>query len=351
MFDANALTATPFRSAWWKILALASDEWDVKVLIPKVSFEEMVGHAERAEDKLINELRLIARKVGNTPVFQQAVAELQKRRDAVRPYLIEGAEIVGVEFVDPVTVPPLEIVQRQIRRAKPCKETSGDGYRDTLNWLTVLDVATKNPGKEVAWVSTDKDFAATERAFHQELLSEAEAAGVVDRLSLWPSLGDLIRGLLEKNELGQDAEAAHLALTVHAVQRYAAKRAPQLLIDDGHFSDNDILVIPKPFDVDVEQRSEDNHHWPFTVQVYAIAETEGVAAAGYAAVTGTVTTDSFGKPIDGQIAEVDWIPEPDKETALEDQHGASARFAIGSASIIFQVLLDEAFTRLFRLKK
>ncbi|MFI0410697.1 PIN domain-containing protein [Actinomadura sp. 3N508] len=306
LFDANALTATPFHNAWWKVLALASDDWNVQILIPRVSFEEMVAKAERDADKLIKDLAAIANKAGNTSGFQLARADLQERRDAIRANLTEAAAAAGAVLVDPVNVPPMEIVRRQTQRIKPCKESNGDGYRDTLNWLTVLDIATGNPDQEVVWVSQDKDFAASERALHRELIAEAEVAGVADRLTLWPSIGALVQSLLEQRELDSDADAAHLALMIQAIQRYIAGEIPGMLTENGDFTDEDILVIPEADDIEVEQPPTDGHKWGFSVKVYVITASDGDTATGYAHTSGTVTTDIYGKPLAGQITEVEW---------------------------------------------
>lgn len=306
LFDANALTARPFHNAWWKVLALASADWNVQILIPRVSFEEMVANAERDTDKLIRDLAMIANKAEGIPGFQAAQAGLRARRRAMRTKLTRDAEAVGAVLIDPVSHHPMEIVTRQTQRIKPCKE-SGDGYRDTLNWLTVLDIADSNPDQEVAWVSRDKDFAASEFAFHQELMDEADAAGVADRLSLWPSIDALVQNLLDQRDLDTDADAAHFALVVQAIQRYVSKEAPRMLIKNGNFSNDDIVMHPVPAEVAVEQPRANGTDWIFAVPVHAVIA-DGQKTHGSAAAGGIVTIDDYGKPLAGQITEVSWVP-------------------------------------------
>jgi hypothetical protein len=40
----------------------------------------------------------------------------------------------------------------------PCKPGTGDGYRDTLNWLTTIELARDNPDDQIVFVTKDADF-------------------------------------------------------------------------------------------------------------------------------------------------------------------------------------------------
>ncbi|MEV0584585.1 PIN domain-containing protein [Nonomuraea sp. NPDC050310] len=350
MFDANALTATSFHNVWWKILALGNKAWDVQILIPKVSFEEMVGHAERAEDKLIEDLKSIARKAGNTSGFQQAIDDLRARRQVVRANRMEGLQAIGATLVDPVPVDHLQIVRRQVQRVRPCKEATGDGYRDTLNWLTVLDYAANHPDQEVAWISADRDFAASERTFHAELLSEAQAAGVADRLSLWPTLNALVMDLLHKSELGSDAEAAHLALMVQSIQLHVAEEAISMVLDYEHFSPIDVLVAPKPSEVAVEQPSSDSREWPFTVNLAGATRINGVLTDGDVLVSGVVKTDVYSKIIESRIDATEWTLLPRTPSLQADQTVNSIALAMRLAgqegTFKDSILSDDVYTQL-----
>ncbi|MFB4304378.1 PIN domain-containing protein [Actinomadura sp. NTSP31] len=325
MFDANVLIATSFHQLLWKVLAAASENrnMDVRVLIPKVSFEERVGKAIRDANSLIADLDAIARKSGDLAVFAQGRAALVERRDMARANLTRDAKAVGAELLDPVKVDHMAIVARQAARVRPCDQ-DGNGFRDTLNWLTVLDVAKQNPDQDIAWVSFDKDFAASPGVLHPELQDEADKAGVGDRLSLWPSLGALVKDLQDRHQLGTDTKAAHLALALQATQSYVSEHVAELLLTQDLFSSEDIIVVPSPADVTVEEISA-AQEWSFQVDVKVIVADGETEIPGIASVGGTVTTNDAGRPVSAVFGYAEWNPDDPIPRLPRDGHRRQLR--------------------------
>jgi len=71
-----------------------------------------------------------------------------------------------------------EVVERAIRRIKPCSE-KGEEFRDALLWLTVLDIARKTDQKMLIFISNNvKQFASDDGCLHPSLLKEAENEGL-----------------------------------------------------------------------------------------------------------------------------------------------------------------------------
>lgn len=92
---------------------------------------------------------------------------------------------IGVEIVEPVDVSHLEVAARALSMQRPyVDKKKRDGYPATLNWLTLLDLADRNPGVDVLWISDDtRAFGSTDDAsWHDELLRELDARGVAGRV-------------------------------------------------------------------------------------------------------------------------------------------------------------------------
>lgn len=86
-------------------------------------------------------------------------------------------------------VPHMEIAQRAAAVRAPYTKNK-DGYRDTLIWLTLLDIAERHPHEHVWLVSNNTgDFGQPEprndgpTPLHQDLLEELAAAGLEGRVS------------------------------------------------------------------------------------------------------------------------------------------------------------------------
>lgn len=90
---------------------------------------------------------------------------------------------LGIEVVGIPEIPHLALVERAVSRRKPCDE-KGDGYRDALNWLTVLAFANQLSDQEVYWISSNiKDFANSDQSdFHPDLKADLEGIGATDRV-------------------------------------------------------------------------------------------------------------------------------------------------------------------------
>jgi hypothetical protein len=72
-----------------------------------------------------------------------------------------------------------EVAHRAIKRLKPSGE-EGQGFRDTLIWLTIKEYCKKCHGKQITFISfNDKDFANAEKTdLHESLASECETLNI-----------------------------------------------------------------------------------------------------------------------------------------------------------------------------
>jgi DNA-binding transcriptional ArsR family regulator len=96
-------------------------------------------------------------------------------------------------IIAPPDVEHAELVRRAASRRKPCN-SSGDGYRDTLNWLTLLAVVSNNLDDQVIWVSNNsQDFGAGDNEeLHEDLKEELRRLGAEKRVRWVRTLADLV---------------------------------------------------------------------------------------------------------------------------------------------------------------
>ena len=123
---------------------------------------------------------------------------------------------MGAEIAPPPNVPHLAIAERAANRRRPCDQ-HGDGYRDTLNWLTLLALASRHPDEKIIWVSNNtQDFGdgpdATE--LHPELRAELAEVDADTRVRWVSDLKDLVLALAAAHAPGSSPELTEIHATV-----------------------------------------------------------------------------------------------------------------------------------------
>jgi hypothetical protein len=123
--------------------------------------------------------------------------------DAFPPRLDAQLADLNVDVVDPPDVPHMDLVTRASIRRRPCDD-NGNGYRDTLIWLTLIELA-KSTNDAVALVSDNyKDFGVTgaqsdDRSLHAQLIEDLEAAGLNGRVTWFRALDELVLSIAAQN--------------------------------------------------------------------------------------------------------------------------------------------------------
>jgi hypothetical protein len=82
----------------------------------------------------------------------------------------------GARFVDLPDVPHQTIVDRALARRRPFDSQGQKGYRDTLIWHNVLEIAVL--GEPVTFITNDGDFVDDTGRLHDDLLDDLDLAGV-----------------------------------------------------------------------------------------------------------------------------------------------------------------------------
>lgn len=184
------LDATELRRDWlaigfrMQLLAIRSRQGSLTVSIPPSVFEEHVANHGRAVEAAASQLTKSTGDLARLglPVGVEEITPFDFRR-----YLLERFdEVLEFSVLDWPTMTHRQVVDRATRRRPPF-DSKGGGYRDTLVWAHVLDLA--GNGEDVVLVSSDRAFAAPDGTLHHELRIEVEdligTVELVQDLSTW----------------------------------------------------------------------------------------------------------------------------------------------------------------------
>ncbi|MBA9005953.1 PIN domain-containing protein [Thermomonospora cellulosilytica] len=317
LLDANALVQNPWLdSVSWKIILGQAEPWGIELRVPQVSLLEATGRLRRRyrdDAAAVEELA----KERRSRALRRAADDLRERAEQLVQEVTDAIAAAGATLIDPVPVPHLELVRRQVERRKPCKK-DGNGYRDTLNWLTILETARANPDRRIVWVSDDGDFCGDgkegKRSFHPDLLREAEAAGVVDRINLYPSEVRLALDLLAENGIHGDLSQGRLELCTKTISQYVIDTVlPAFLDSVGSALERRGAVVR--FDhtkvtVEEQGRVDRGTVWTFTATIDLLVpepadEPQAIQAPRPVQVSGLVTTDERDRITDHEISAID----------------------------------------------
>jgi hypothetical protein len=363
LLDANVLMADPFCSGIaWKVLALGKPRWGVTVKIPKTAlleavagFQREIGYALEGLDKWharYGRLRLKEHHAAASAGCTRAGEEYGERLESILGTL--QAEIVDIPGVSLD-----ELAARATRRQRPC-DSKGDGFRDTLNWLTVMKVATDNPDEKIAWVSNDTgDFADDSgQALHPELAEELASAGLDDRVIFVPELKQLALMLAETPEerltevRKQLQEATLRGFVRHVLHTQVGKliERHQLGVPLGMGRSGRIRSIRRPSDDAINLTVRGEVDGAAVVEFVAHTEMKlslivsqpqqndvvhATARGGSLVrriqpieVTGLITTDTYHRPTTAEITQIGLLP-----AALDDHMRDMIKLSFPSSAL------------------
>ena len=225
LLDTNAILSDPLLgSTAWKVLAHAARTWRVRVCTTEVVLiEANAGFRRQTEGALVGlarwedkHLRTVA-----APTATQSLRDRLTREAMEYGSMLRGA--LGQVPVDVLPVPTVShetLVARAADRVPPC-DSKGDGYRDTLNWYSVIDLLEHD---DVYLVTGDTDFANHEGELHPPLQLEVEQVRASAKVKVIGSLPELASTLAsEFAELdGQDLKGIQDRLRLEALTQFVA---------------------------------------------------------------------------------------------------------------------------------
>ena len=154
VLDANILMKDfPCAGNVWQALAHAPDTWSLRLVTSEVAVAETVAGYER---QVLEAVAGVAKMTSSWWRFgaMSEVEDFQVRmRERVANYqqdLTSSLEAAGVETLQPPAIAHMDVVTRSVARRRPC-DSEGNGYPDTLVWLTVLDLVRRTPPIKWSW--------------------------------------------------------------------------------------------------------------------------------------------------------------------------------------------------------
>jgi len=230
--DANVVMQDPTCSGVvWQVLAHAPDSWELRLVTSEVVVAEAVAGYERQVAEAIDELSKLASKWGRLGLGTGVASlrdALQKKVKRYQDDLMYSLEAVGADVLPVPAVSHMQVVERSVARRRPC-DKHGNGYRDTLVWLTVLELTASNIDAQLVLVTNDQDFMDARReGLHPDLVEDISNVAESGRVRLAKSLADIMMYLAEKSPDQAYLMALKAELKEETVRRYVASLASSL---------------------------------------------------------------------------------------------------------------------------
>ena len=196
VIDSSVVVAEGFGSSTrLRVLLSVASALGYKIYVPRLVPEEVAAEFSRelvretqdVGNKLARVSRLLERDL-NSPIDG---LHLDEEAALFRTKLLAQLSEANVTMLDYPQNPHEDMVKRATQRRRPFDQ-KGSGYRDTLIWLSVLDLAAKVDG-QVILVSADGDFRDAQGNLHGDLVQDAVGLGLPsDKVTLIVSMLDLI---------------------------------------------------------------------------------------------------------------------------------------------------------------
>ena len=239
LLDTTALMADlTLGGTAWQVIAQAAPAWGVEIFVPKVVLIEAIGGHRRLVDEAIDDLdrwsKKYTRRLQLDDPRERIRVALAAAHTGYEQHVVQTLNELGAVVLEPPDIPHHVLVERAVRRQRPCDDR-GDGYRDTLNWLTVLSVAAEHPDDDLVWISDNtKDFGAGASSLdlHPDLQLELETVGAAGRVRWMRSLSDVVLDLAASHSTttGGGLEAVRQELEAQSLAEYVQETICPTLI-------------------------------------------------------------------------------------------------------------------------
>ena len=184
------------RSSDFEILLDYLGRTDSSIYFPQIVLDEIKELHKRAlrervlnVNKANNNLKLLLTdesKITALPVLDENI-----ECDLYIEYIKKKLKISDRHILPPKDSYFPEVTRRAIKREKPCGE-DGQGFRDTIIWLTLKDFCLASKEQQITFISNnDKDFANADKTdLHDSLVKECESLGI--KINYFKSIRDFI---------------------------------------------------------------------------------------------------------------------------------------------------------------
>ncbi|MGH3202453.1 MAG: PIN domain-containing protein [Streptosporangiaceae bacterium] len=228
VLDTTAILSDPMcAGVAWRILANARSVWGVQVYVPEVVvIEAVAGYQRRLGEATVSWGRWEqkhGRPLGLTEVVEAVDVALKEAASSYPVRLRASLDELDATVIAAPDVDHSVVVQRAASRRRPCDD-NGNGYRDTLNWLTVLSLASQFSDDQIVWVSNNsRDFGQEDGSeLHEQLVDDLIAAGAEKRVRWIRTLPDLVLSLSAEHssDIPGDLKAIQARLREEALSAF-----------------------------------------------------------------------------------------------------------------------------------
>jgi hypothetical protein len=173
--DANVLVADPrLKSERWAQLAGTRGTFGTRIAVPQIAVEEAKAQFQTWHEKIVGSVVKASRGMSSDAraLIEAAIVQTKQEASDYPAWLDAKLEELHVQLLPPPVDDHLTVALRAIARTRPFKE-SGDGYRDTLHWLSLLELVSDNDDDYVL-VTGDAAFRGAGEELHPSLSEEIE---------------------------------------------------------------------------------------------------------------------------------------------------------------------------------
>lgn len=198
-------------------LATLAESKGFTLAVTSIGVEETVAKYERdmpAKVQAVENARTEARKLGVTLQVDDLVQQLEEAKAGYRSHLTKRLADLRIAVLPVADVDHMTLVIRSTDRRRPCKP-DGTGYRDTLNWFTLMKLAQDNPGRQIYWITSDADFWQG-KDIHPDLIDDLEERTLPGRIRFAQELEDIAPQLEKEYMLPPDGSEQWRDLTSRA---------------------------------------------------------------------------------------------------------------------------------------
>lgn len=231
VLDTTVFTGDPnFGGPFWRIIEARPERWGLRVVCPWPVVEEAIGNRRTALQKELSQLRSHINNGGDAArkydvdiagiSLSPIIDAFQEAKEAAEMWFTDRLHRLRIEVLPVDQIDHQDTVRRAVLRTRPCND-KGDGYRDTLNWLCVLELAMSTED-EIIWVTANyNDFADLDSpreapVFHHHLVADLAKHSLTGRALYLTNVAQVQQRIVDEHQIHADPAWATIELEIAA---------------------------------------------------------------------------------------------------------------------------------------
>ncbi|MCK9792907.1 PIN domain-containing protein [Isoptericola sp. 4D.3] len=319
------------RIDWMQLLTLCA-KGEIRLVVPPVVIRESVRHWKRQAGQAVKNANDEIRKLTNSFGLDAGQGPSADLIDvgAHEKYLVDRLASVGAELPGlPTSATVEKLLDRDLRERKPFA-TSGKGFRDAINWETILEfLDDEAPVGKLFWVSKNsEDFGEGNGRLHSDLIGELDdpegvilvpsITSLLQRPEFTPLIGGLAASTEELEEYlataGVDVTSSSTHEFIRGALVHAAERLTGEMVEDpysAHETDGMFGELDLPGEV-TDMTIEHVEADPITVQWQVYESFDATTLLVGATIEARLFIEGFANKADAlhadtfEVREWDW---------------------------------------------